>query len=267
MVWSLLYSSSRSLLFAMKSPPLLIHPGSIPVSASRFVRTWGHKLAAHSVTCTSWAHLVSVVQELDLGVAGSESPHQASSVPSGPLNTTFDPDTRHLSTWAGRPESYSLWTPSLDKMQLTMGYFDTDYLKCHFIRFSTKHDLKYYLVKPGNITSLQSFCFLVSKWWWWRWKSVPFDEDDVIKSNLRSIGLFRGGQCWWPPTLTNDIEFGNQGWMYKLIKTSFEQRSLHLPPPIITTSASEGREPGVVSVLELEHRVVMFCKNAWYFKC
>ena len=44
------------------------------------------------------AYLVSVVQELDLGVTGSESPHQASSVPSGPLNTTFDPDTRHLST-------------------------------------------------------------------------------------------------------------------------------------------------------------------------
>ena len=63
-------------------------------------------------------------------------------------------------------------------MQLTMGYFDTDYLKCHFIRFSTKHDLKYYLVKPGNITSLQSFCF---------WLANDGDGDEKVSHLMRMM--------------------------------------------------------------------------------
>ena len=77
------------------------------------------------------AHLVRVLQELDLSVAWPESPHQPSCVPGRPLNQTFDPNFTMFANLRRAATIFSIGTPSLDKTQLTMGYFDTDYLKCH----------------------------------------------------------------------------------------------------------------------------------------
>ena len=102
MVYSLLYSSILSLLFAMNNPPLLIQPGSTPVSwnlAISFKLKMApvlHTLVLQNFNGTDLLkprdNLPGVGEQLDLCVVWSEAPEKTSSVPCcacNPAQTLF----------------------------------------------------------------------------------------------------------------------------------------------------------------------------------
>lgn len=158
----------------MNRPPLLIHPGSIPVSASRFVRIWGHGHdceAQTRVTCSSPCACAPGAGS-QCHLAWVSTPAQLCARSS--LKANIWPKFYDVCQLEKGGRNFYIGTPSLDKTQLTMGYFDTDYLKCH--SFHQIIDQTWFKILFGETWKYSIFSIfqliVVNLWWWWRDEKV-----------------------------------------------------------------------------------------------